>query len=81
MLSALISPKVSESITCQQLILKFTGGSLQWVHKHNHSSPHSTDERTPHKALPSGGGREGSDFSDQQGKKRLRIFLAAYIHW
>jgi hypothetical protein len=28
-------------------------------------------------ALPSGGGRGGSDFSDQKERKRLRIFIVA----
>jgi hypothetical protein len=29
-------------------------------------------------ALPISGGRGGSDFSDQQGRKRLHIFLVAW---
>jgi hypothetical protein len=31
-----------------QSILKFTCGSLQWVHKHNLSTPQSPHERIPH---------------------------------
>jgi hypothetical protein len=34
--------------TTFQLILKFTHGSLQWIHKHNLSTTTSTQERMPH---------------------------------
>jgi hypothetical protein len=58
--------------------IKIHSGILQWIHKHNLSTPQSAHETTLHWAAwlyQSVSVKGASDFSNQQGRKRLCIFL------